>query len=309
MLGENFSVEYVKTIFIVASINVIAVIGMTIFTGFTGLFSLGHAAFMAIGAYGAGILTYFYHVPFLLAILFGSVLAGLVSLIIGYPLIKGKLGSDYLAIALLGFGEAVRVILENLKITQGARGLPGIRICLTLPILIGAIIISILVARNLINSKYGRRFVAIREDSVAAEMLGVPLFKTKYFSFFISALYCGLSGGLFAHYFGFIQPAMFTMEQSTQILASVVCGGMGSITGPIIATYIFVAIPEVFRFAKLWRLVFYGGALVLTMIFRSSGLMGYQEITFSRFFNKYNRFNNKIRTKLLKFLSNKGKHL
>lgn len=288
--------EYLKTILIIGSINVVAVIGLTIFTGFTGLFSLGHAAFIAIGAYGAGILTYFYHVPFFLAILFGSILAGFISLIIGYPTLKGNLSSDSLAVALLGFGEAVRVILENLKITQGARGLPGIHIYSTMPVIIVVVIISILVARNLINSKYGRRFVAIREDSMAAEMLGVPLFKTKYFSFFISALYCGLSGGLFAHYFGFIQPAMFTMEQSTQILASVVCGGIGSITGPIIATYIFVTIPEIFRFAKLWRLVFYGVALVLTMIFRPSGLMGYQEINFSRFFNKYNRFNNKIRS-------------
>lgn len=288
--------EYLKTILIIGSINVVAVIGLTIFTGFTGLFSLGHAAFIAIGAYGAGILTYFYHVPLFLAILFGSILAGFISLIIGYPTLKGNLSSDSLAVALLGFGEAIRVILENLKITQGARGLPGIHIYSTMPVIIVVVIISILVARNLINSKYGRRFVAIREDSMAAEMLGVPLFKTKYFSFFISALYCGLSGGLFAHYFGFIQPAMFTMEQSTQILASVVCGGIGSITGPIIATYIFVAIPEIFRFAKLWRLVFYGAALVLTMIFRPIGLMGYQEINFSRFFNKYNRFNNKIRS-------------
>jgi len=286
--------EYIKTIFIVGSINVVAVIGVSIFTGFTGLFSFGHAAFVAIGAYGAAILTYFYHFPFILAIIFGSILAGLVSLLIGYPTLKGKLVSDYLAIALLGFGEAVRVILENLKITQGARGLPGIRIYTNMPVIIIAIIISILVARNLIHSKYGRRMVAVREDSVAAEMLGVPLFKTKYFSFFISTLFCGLSGGLFAHYYGFIQPVMFTLEQSTQILASVVCGGIGSITGPIIATYIFVGIPEIFRFTKLWRLVFYGLALVLTMIFRPNGLMGYQEITFNGILIKIEQLKNWI---------------
>jgi len=280
-------VEYFKTIFIVGSINVVAVIGVTIFTGFTGLFSFGHAAFVAIGAYGAGILTYFYHFPFILAVIIGSMLAGLVSLIIGYPTIRGNLGSDYLAVALLGFGEAVRVILENLKITQGARGLPGIRICCNIPVVIITIIICIIVARNIIHSKYGRRMVVVREDAIAAEMLGVPLFKTKYFSFFTSALFCGLSGGLFADFYGFIQPVMFTLEQSTQILASVVCGGIGSITGPIIATYIFVAIPEIFRFAKLWRLVFYGTVLVLTMIFRPSGLMGYQEITFNTFSTKY----------------------
>ena len=279
--------EYFKTIFIVGSINVVAVIGVTIFTGFTGLFSFGHASFVAIGAYGAGILTYFYHFPFILAVIIGSMLAGLVSLIIGYPTIRGNLGSDYLAVALLGFGEAVRVILENLKITQGARGLPGIRICCNIPVVIITIIICIIVARNIIHSKYGRRMVVVREDAIAAEMLGVPLFKTKYFSFFTSALFCGLSGGLFAHFYGFIQPVMFTLEQSTQILASVVCGGIGSITGPIIATYIFVAIPEIFRFAKLWRLVFYGTVLVLTMIFRPSGLMGYQEITFNTFSTKY----------------------
>lgn len=289
--------DYFETIFIVASINVVAVIGMTIFTGFTGLFSFGHAAFIAIGAYGAAIMTYFYHVPFILAILFGSMLAGLVSLIIGYPTIRGNLGSDYLAVALLGFGEAVRVILENLKITQGARGLPGIHIYSTLPVVIVVVIISIIVARNLIHSKYGRRMISIREDSVAAEMLGTPLFRTKYFAFFISALYCGLSGALFAHYYGFIQPAMFTLVQSTQILASVVCGGMGSITGPIIATYIFVSLPEIFRFAKLWRLVFYGSVLVLTMIYRPNGLMGYQEITLNGFLTGYHKLINRINNK------------
>ena len=277
---------YLKTIFIVGSINVVAVVGVTIFTGYTGLFSYGHAAFVAIGDYGAGILTHFYNFSFTIAIIIGSMLAGLVSLLIGYPTIKGNLGIDYLAVALLGFGETVRVILKNLKITQGARGLPGIKICCTVPVVITVIIICIIIARNIIHSKYGRRMVVIREDAVAAEMLGVPLFKTKYFSFFISALFCGLSGGLFAHFYGFIQPLMFTLDQSTQILASVVCGGIGSITGPILATYIFVAIPEIFRFAKLWRLVFYGTVLVLTMIFRPSGFNGVPRIYLYCLFNK-----------------------
>ena len=116
--------DYILSIVILACINMIAVLGLSIFTGFTGLFSLGHAAFVAVGAYTSAILTYYYYVPFYLALAAGAAAAGLVSLVIGVPTLRAKLRSDYFAIAILGFGEALRVILENLEITNGARGLP-----------------------------------------------------------------------------------------------------------------------------------------------------------------------------------------
>ena len=157
------------------------------------------------------------------------------ALIIGYPTLKAKLRTDYFAIATLGFGEAIRVLLENLPITQGARGLPGIRGDTTLPVLLVAAALVIWAAWNLIHSRHGRACIAIREDFVAAEMMGVNIFIGRLRSLVFSAFCAGLAGGLFAHYFCFIQPSMFTATMSTQMTATVVAGGMGSISGPVIA--------------------------------------------------------------------------
>lgn len=271
--------EYLIGILIFSLIYVIATVGLAIFTGFTGLFSLGHAAFMAIGAYVAGILTYFYDVNFYMALICAGVFSGGVGALIGFPTLKAKLRSDYFAIATLGFGEAIRVLLENLDITQGARGLPGIAAETDLPSIIIITVITIWLARNFVNSRYGRAAIAVREDFTAAEMMGISLFKVRMRSLIFSAVTAGVAGGLFAHYVSFIQPAMFTSYLSTQLTASVVAGGMGSITGPVIAAIIFVAIPEALRVASIWRLVAYGFLLVAIMVFRPQGLFGHQEIS------------------------------
>jgi len=271
--------QYVFGVISLGLIYVIATTGLAVFTGFTGLFSLGHAAFFAIGAYTAAILTYFYGCNFYLALVAGGCAGALVGIIIGYPTLKAKLRTDYFAIATLGFGEAVRVLLENLPITQGARGLPGIRGDTNLPVLLVASAIVIWAAWNLIHSRHGRAAIAIREDFVAAEMMGVDIFMGRLRSLTFSAACAGLAGGLFAHYFCFIQPSMFTAYMSTQMTAAVVAGGMGSISGPVIATLIFIGIPEALRVANIWRLVAYGLLLVLIMIFRPQGLMGYRELS------------------------------
>lgn len=271
--------SYVSGVISLGLIYVIATVGLAVFTGFTGLFSLGHAAFFAIGAYTAAILTYFYGVNFYVALAMGGAAGGVVGLLIGYPTLKAKLRTDYFAIATLGFGEAVRVLLENLNITQGARGLPGIHTDTTLPVLMVVTFLVIWCAWNLIHSRHGRACIAIREDFVAAEMMGVNIFIGRLRSLVFSAFCAGLAGGLFAHYFGFIQPSMFTSYMSTQMTAAVVAGGMGSISGPVIATLIFIGIPEALRVANIWRLVAYGLLLVLIMIFRPQGLMGYRELS------------------------------
>jgi len=275
--------QYVFGVISLGLIYVISTTGLAVFTGFTGLFSLGHAAFFAIGAYTAGILTYFYNWNFYLALAAGAAAGGLVGFLIGYPTLKAKLRTDYFAIATLGFGEAVRVLLENLPITQGARGLPGIRAETTLPILLVSAAVVIFAARNLIHSRHGRAAIAIREDFVAAEMMGVDIFVGRLRSLTFSACCAGLAGGLFAHYFCFIQPSMFTAYMSTQMTAAVVAGGMGSISGPVIATLIFIGIPEALRVANIWRLVAYGLLLVLIMVFRPQGLMGYRELSLDLF--------------------------
>lgn len=284
--------DYIYGVMAVICIEIVATVGLSVFTGFTGLFSLGHAAFMAIGAYTSAILTYFYHVPFVLALLLGMVMVGLVSLILGFPTLRAKLRGDYFAIATLGFGEAVRVILENLSITQGARGLPGIKHFTTLPVAFIFAVLVVWLTKNFIWSKFGRNAIAVREDSVAAEMAGIDLFKVRMLSLVYSAMCGGLAGGLFAHYLNFIQPVMFTSILSTQLTSAVVAGGMGSITGPVLAIALFIAVPEVLRVANMWRLVAYGLILVLIMVFRPSGIMGYHELSFewiSKIFKKNTR--------------------
>jgi branched-chain amino acid transport system permease protein len=262
-----------------AGINMIAVLGLSIFTGFTGLFSLGHAAFVGVGAYVSGVLTYYEYTNFYVALVAGMVGASAASLIIGIPALRAKLRSDYFAIAILGFGEALRVILENLTITNGARGLPGIDENTTPEVLLFSIAATLFFARNFLKSRYGAACIAIREDSIAAEMSGVNLFRTRLLSLVISAAFCGLSGGLLAHYISFIQPVMFTLVQSTQLLAAVIAGGIGSLSGPMIASFLFIALPEALRVAQMWRLVAYGLLLVLIMVYRPQGLMGYRELT------------------------------
>ena len=270
---------YAEAIFINAAIYIIAAMGLAVFTGYTGLFSLGHAAFMAVGAYAASILTYFFKWPLLPSLAVGIVLSVLTSFVIGYPTLRARLRSDYFAIATLGFGEAVKVILENFDLTQGARGLPGIQ-KLADPVNTALfMVLSIWLCRNFLRSTYGRRIIAIGQDHIAAEMIGIKLLPNQLLSLGISAGFSGLAGGLLAHYTTFIQPSIFNMDLSSLITAGVVCGGMGSLTGPFAAISLFVVIPELFRGLALWRLVFYGMLLVVIINWRPKGLFGYEELS------------------------------
>ena len=272
---------YAQAIFTNSAIYIIAAMGLAIFTGYTGLFSLGHAAFMAVGAYTSAILTYFYHWPLLPALLMGMLVSVLVSLVVGYPTLRAKLRSDYFAIATLGFGEALKVILENLELTQGARGLPGIQ-KLANPFNTAVwMVLTIWLCRNFLRSTYGRKVIAIGQDPVAAEMIGIRLLPNQMLSLGLSAALAGLSGGLLAHYITFIQPAIFSMDLSSLLTAGVVCGGMGSLTGPFVATALFVVVPELFRGLALWRLVLYGVLLVVIMNLRPKGLFGHEELSVS----------------------------
>jgi branched-chain amino acid transport system permease protein len=200
--------EYYVGILILVCINLLSVLGLSLLTGFTGLFNFGQAGFMAIGAYTAAILTTHYHAPFLLALIAGMITSTLASFIIGLPTLRLK--GDYFAIATLGFAEAIRLLVENLeKITGGARGIPRIHTYTTLPVALIAAILALILVANYVRSRHGRNCVAIREDELAAEAIGIDSFRYKQVSFAINALLAGLSGGLLAHYVGFIQPSMF----------------------------------------------------------------------------------------------------
>jgi branched-chain amino acid transport system permease protein len=278
---------YIQGIMILCMINAISAIGVAVFTGFTGLMSLGHAAFIAIGAYTCAISTKTFHLPFVVALPLAALMAGLVSLVIGIPTLRAKLRSDYFTIATLGFGEAIRVLLENLPITNGARGFPGLTNYSTLPNTFIVFVIVVFLTKNFIFSRYGRMAVAIREDYVAAEMSGINLFQVRLRSLFYSAACAGIGGAMMAHYIRFIQPNMFTNVQSTLVTATVVAGGMGSITGPILAAIIFACIPEVLRVAEMWRLVAYGALLVAIMVLRPQGIMGYKEFSPKGIYNYF----------------------
>ena len=275
--------QYAQAIFTNAAIYAIAAVGLAILTGYTGLFSLGHAAFMAIGAYATAILTHFLHWPFIPALAVGMLAAVLSSVLIGYPTLRAKLRSDYFAIVTLGFGEAVRVLLENLGLTQGARGLPGLHKFTSLGITLACLVLVIWLSRNFLRSTFGRNTIAIGQDPVAAEMIGIRLLPNRMLSLAISAAFAGLAGGLLAHYLTFIQPSIFSMDLSGLLTAGVVAGGMGSITGPIVAIALFVGIPELFRGLALWRLVLYGAVLVVIINYRPKGLFGYEELSIANF--------------------------
>jgi branched-chain amino acid transport system permease protein len=279
---------YVEGIIILVGINIIAVLGISILTGFTRLFSFGNAGFMSIGAYTSAILTIEYHVPFIVAMILGASLAAIVSYGLGKLTLNLK--GDYFLITTLGFGECVRILMEYMdKYTGGARGLAGIEQSTSLTVVIISVILALFLAWNFIHSKYGRCLIAVREQEVAAASSGVDVFSAKQMSFVISAFLAGWSGALFAHYYTFITPAMFNLDKSSELTITVVIGGLGSLTGSVISTMILTCLPEIMRAFANYRMLFYGLAVVLVVTLKPSGLMGYKEFSLSgiiRFFRK-----------------------
>ncbi|MEA3338689.1 MAG: branched-chain amino acid ABC transporter permease [Chloroflexota bacterium] len=270
--------QYYIGILVLICINLIAVLGLSLMTGFTGLFNFGQAGFLAVGAYTATILTTRYAAPFPLALLAGMLVSALSSFLIGYPTLRLK--GDYFAIATLGFAEVVRLLVENLeKLTGGSRGIPRISLYTTLPIALIATVLALWLVANYVRSRHGRNCVAVREDELAAESIGIDSFRYKQISFAINAALAGLSGGLLAHYVGFIQPSMFGIIKSTELIVMVIFGGMHSLTGAVFAAVVLTSLPEFLRAAQAWRLVAYGALVVVIMVVRPEGLMGSWEFT------------------------------
>lgn len=273
--------SYITTLIILGCINMIAVSGMTLLTGYTGIFSIGHAGFFAIGAYTATILYLYCGVPFLLAIIIAGIVAALSSVIVGYPSLRSKLTGDYFAITMLGFGEAIRLLIANTKpIVNGAIGITGIPKLSTIWVVLPMAAVLIFLMRNFVKSQFGKNCIAVQQQEVAAEMIGINVVKVKLTSLMISAFYAGIAGGLYAFFIQFISPQAFTQAKSTDLLAAVIIGGINTMTGPLIAAFVLVILPEILRFLVMWRLVFYGLVFVVIMLFRPEGLLGYREISF-----------------------------
>ena len=269
---------YTTGIITLLAINCIAALGVSLFTGFTGVFTLGHAGYMAIGAYTAAILTVQYEVNFIVAIIAGGIVAMIFAYLIGIPTLK--LVGDYYTIASLGLGEAIRLVIENWEsVTRGARGYPGIENYSTMPVALTFLVIMATGMFFLVNSSFGRAFKACRDDYVAASLLGFNTARFRGFSLAISGFYCGVSGALLGGFMSFIQPVMFDLAKSTELVSIVVFGGLGSMSGCLIGTTILTLVTELFRPISQYRMLVYGLVLVLVMVLRPEGIMGTRELT------------------------------
>jgi branched-chain amino acid transport system permease protein len=285
-------------------IMVILALSLNLINGFTGMFSLGHHGFFAVGAYAAGALL-LYTMPaeagvgvgiswFLASLLVGMLAAALFGFIVGVPCLRLK--GDYLAIATLGFGEIVRIIMQNTEAVGGARGLEVEYTLITraadtqmayvvlygVLVALGAVLVYVVI-HNLLNSTHGRAFIAIREDEIAAELLGVSLSRYKVLAFVLGAGMAGLAGALYLNYMTQIEPREFNLLKGIYILLYVVLGGMGSLSGTVLATILLYVLDKIVLnlmppSIQSWREVMFAMLLILLMIGRPQGLLGNREI-------------------------------
>lgn len=278
LLSPNISPYYLQII-IFSGINIILAVSLNVINGLCGQFSLGHAGFMAVGAYFSSFLTFYYRIPFPIALILGGILAGIVGLGVGIPTLR--LRGDYLAIATLGMGEIIRVILFNLDIVGGARGFPGIPKYTNFFWVYLAVAVVLISSYNLLRSPQGRAILSIREDEIASEAMGVDTTRFKIFAFIFGSFWAGVAGGLWAHYLQFLHPSSFTFMKSVEVLVMVVLGGLGNISGAAVSAVFLTFLPEALRYIKVIfnttvdpRMVIYSLLLILTMLLRPQGLLG-----------------------------------
>ena len=271
VMGILTNPYYIQVLTMVG-ISLIAALGLHLITGITGQFSFGHAAFVSIGAYASALVTIHLHLPFVLSMLAGGLAAALCGVLLGFPSLR--LTGDYLGITTLGFGEIIRVVFINLKITGGAGGLAGIPRESNIFLVYIVVVLTIWGMYRIQNSRFGRALVAIREDEIAAETMGINPLLYKIKAFAIGTFVAGVSGSLFAHMMQYLNPADFGFARSFEILKFVVLGGLGSIPGTILGTAILSLAPEFLRFVKEYRMLIYGALMVTMMIFRPNGLLG-----------------------------------
>jgi len=307
--------DYTARLLVFIAINIILATSLNLINGFTGQFSIGHAGFMAVGAYSSAYFTVNYgkqlestfsflgeigasSIILIIAIVIGAIVAAIAGAIVGIPSLRLK--GDYLAIVTLGFAEIIRIVILNIDAVGGATGyqVPGYANFLWIGIFA---VITIIVVHNIVKSDAGRALVSIREDELAAEAMGVNTTRYKVTSFVISSAFAGIAGVLFAHYNKFLSTNDFQFIKSFEIIIMIVLGGMGSMTGAIVGAIVVTLLPELlrqlpaiqvgastFQFSDL-RLVIFALILIFTMILRPQGIFGTAEIG-----NIYRRFRNKL---------------
>jgi len=271
----NLVDPYLLQILVNIGIAIIMALGLNIITGITGQLSLGHAAFMSIGAFTSALITIKLGLPFGLNLLLSGIVAALIGAAIGYPILR--LTGDYLAICTLGFAEIVKVVFLNLEITNKALGLsvPPPKSAIPMPFYVwGIAILSIVLVSFMKESRFGRALKAIRDDEIAAEAMGINIARYKVQSFAVGSFMAGVGGGLYAHFLSYVNPSDFGFLKSIDILSMVVLGGLGSIAGTVFGASVLAAAPEFLRFMSQYRMLVYGGLLVFMMVFRPNGLLG-----------------------------------
>jgi len=270
--GINIINPFYQTIIMKICIEITLALGLNLITGITGQFSLGHAGFMSVGAYTAAYIMIHTTVNLamvILASLAGAVVAGLIALLIGIPTLR--LRGDYLAIATLGFGEIIRILIQTTdkSFLGGAAGLSSIPIYSNFELVFIVAIICYFSINNLMNSSYGRSLVSVREDEIASESMGVNITNAKLLAFIMGTFFAGLAGAMYSGYVGFIQPKDFGFMKSIELLMIVVLGGLGRIRGTIAAAIILNIIGVILQdFAEL-RMILYSLLLIIIMIIMS----------------------------------------
>lgn len=272
---------------IFAGLNIILAASLNLINGYTGQFSLGHAGFMAVGAYVGVVLTTNFQIPFPVALLAGGVSAGLLGALIGLPTLR--LRGDYLAIATLGLGEIVRIVIINVPYVGGAAGFKGIQHLTNFTWVFFIMLAALFIIKNFVNSRHGRACLAIRENEIAAESMGIYTTKYKVLAFTIGAFFAGVAGTLFGHNMYILSPASFTFMQSFNILIMVVMGGLGSMTGSIAGALVVTFLSAALASFPNARMIIYALALILLMFYRPQGLFGYVEVTSMRPLNRFFR--------------------
>ncbi|MDD6160248.1 MAG: branched-chain amino acid ABC transporter permease [Oscillospiraceae bacterium] len=296
--------DYWSGIFVTVGINIILAVSLNISTGYLGQLPLGHAGFMAVGAYTGGIFMKATPVGSLLksgnvgaaipyiiiALVLSGLVAGLFGLIIGIPALRLK--GDYLAIITLGFGEIIRVVLTNIdsvlgfKFTYGASGLKQVPKISSFNLVFICVVLTCVIIHMVMKSRHGRAILSIRENEIASESCGIKTTYYKVLAFVLSAFFAGVAGCLYAGYLGSVFPSTFKFMKSIEILVMVVLGGMGSMMGSVVAATVLTVVSELLRSVGDMRMVIYSLLLVVMMIFRPKGLMGSYDFSLSRWLEK-----------------------
>lgn len=282
---------YITGILTLMCVNIIMASSLNLINGITGQFSIGHAGFMAVGAYVSSMLSTSFRdqlhlgyigtwqtlLPFIGLMVAGGLAAAILGFVIGLPTLR--LRGDYLAIATLGFGEIIRVVILNIPRTGGPMGLTGIPKLTNFFVAEAVAVVTVVVITNIVRSSHGRAMLSVREDEIAAEAMGINTTKYKVTAFTAGAFFAGVAGALFAHHLMFINPSAFNFMKSVESLVMVVLGGLGSITGAVFAAVVLTGLPELLRSVSQYRMVAYSLLLIVLMLTRPQGLLGRGEIT------------------------------